>query len=439
MSRQPFDVCIIGGGPAGAVCAAQLALFGLQVQLFAKPVHRTEWPETSGFLLRTLLEQQQLGEALKAATIAPLREKSVQWGTQRTVELDGSEVLIDRQALSRALRAAAAASGATITAEAAGKPSRLSSGLWSVPFANGSRKVLARYVVLAGGRRAQTAGADNHVSGRRIAAYYGTCSTEMLRPAHMVVGKLESAWYWAVRSTDRTTHVILFADPRTRRGHSVFTSIPMFGGSDLRLPIRFSGAIDATARASTPIGTAWMRVGDSSLAVDPLSSMGVYLATLSAAQAARVIHTTLSRPSSSAAAESFYRRSQADIAEHCTQETRTFMEHDGSGLDGPSENRQKATAVPLDNLRLAEDVRFEPVPIILGNYIESVPGVVVANRPFAFIEGYRVSELVAPLKCGKTLTQTLALWTIVPVSARFRILQSLIRNQIIRAPLEQQV
>ena len=68
-------------------------------------------------------------------------------------------------------------------------------------------------------------------------------------------------------------------------------------------------ACDATSQhAEDPVGDRYIRLGDSCLSVDPLSSQGVHLALQSGLQGAVIVNTMLRKPENTEAAQQFFHR-----------------------------------------------------------------------------------------------------------------------------------
>lgn len=151
-----WDVCVIGGGPAGSVCALRLARLGHRVVLVERRVFpRPHVGEALSPGVPPLLDFLGVREALDGSVPSP--GALVRWEDAhiRMVEPDPRAVTVDRGRFDQALLAAARAAGVSVFQPVrAGRPRRGPAG-WEIPV--GHDVLRARFLVDASGRRRASA------------------------------------------------------------------------------------------------------------------------------------------------------------------------------------------------------------------------------------------------------------------------------------------
>jgi flavin-dependent dehydrogenase len=416
MSTPAFDVCVIGAGPAGAIAALELARFGFRVHLLHRPRQGQHWPETVPQQLSLLLEKLGLGHALAAAIRVSVSEKWLLWrGEERVRIVQPGGVIIDRDRLEAGLRACAAQLGVTVTTATAGRAIRLSDGTWHVPIGDAG-KVHARFVVIASGRECLRRETPPERAETMVACY-GTASRSPVRPGTMVVGSVSDHWYWGAALADSSFHITAF---KRTRGLARKVSPEALLKQALRSigsssDVSFIRATDATSRRKKiAAGDGWIQIGDAVLAIDPLTSNGLYLAALSSVQAARVINTIMRRPDDAAGALAFFASAQAEIADHCASYSEAFYRSGmrggtGGGAAHPAAGNHASNS---HDWILSPTIRLEPVPVLSGDFVTQALGLRRSKkRSLACVEGIPVANLLEPLQAGRTLEEAKGEWS----------------------------
>ena len=267
------DVVILGGGPAGAATARRLAIAGARVAL----VGGESRAGIEGLSTRShaLLAQEGL-EAGSDALAGPY-PRDGHWTAGRTVA--GGEWLTERRALARALRRAAVAAGVHDYPFHA-RDVRRDDRMWQVRLTDGSIRS-APIVIEARGRRGpEFRGPVLLAIGQRFRA-----GVECRPGTHLEA--VDDGWCWWV-AQGRDIWVQVVGRPRVRHpGTWIGAAIQKIGSLSRALrdaaPVGRSIARPAHARLGLSLtgGSSWS-VGDSAMALDPLSGQGVYEALRSA-------------------------------------------------------------------------------------------------------------------------------------------------------------
>lgn len=161
------DVCVIGGGPAGAAAALTLARYTKHAVLLveASRYEATRVGETVSASVVPLLSYLGAGSILAQAVSVPSYGTAGAWGTDQLVRRDfiwtgrGQGLHLDRNRFDQALVACLSDSGsAPRLATQVRNVSRLDDG-WAVQLeaADGRENVAARIIVDATGRQARMA------------------------------------------------------------------------------------------------------------------------------------------------------------------------------------------------------------------------------------------------------------------------------------------
>jgi flavin-dependent dehydrogenase len=458
--QRHFDVGVIGGGPAGATAARWLAERGHRVALF----HHSRRAPSSIPILETLspgaLELlrfgypdlwPQLEQHLMPCTATVLWSRSDSKSSARH-----AATLIDRKKLDPLLRQSAIEAGASLVSSvrvvSRGKDS------WAVATRNGD-PIHCRFLVNAAGRHsALRQGRLAH--GPRTITLTARIAGARLDDGESRVESAAAAWLWAVRCGPASASVALFVDLQTahrwqREGREAAfleclrkTSL---GGSQIRL--RFSiRAGDATIAAQPCVfADRLAHIGDAALALDPLASQGVHHALLSAQQAGIAIHTTLVRGDADLAEAFLTKRHDEALQQHLSAcvafyqrqdifQTPFWKERANTVVlptTRPSAQRITARALLDASLAICPRVRWETVPVITGNFVESRPALSHPHlsRPVAYLGNQAVGDLIADLPPRFSATWLLRQWFEkgMPTEAASRALVFLVGNGVLVA------
>lgn len=294
----PFDVAIVGAGPAGAVAALNLAAFCrvLLVDRIAVPQPRIG--ESLPGAARHLLADMGLWHGFVADGHAPCHAVSSVWGggdvetRDFLADPDGHGWHLDRARFDARLRAAAAARGATVLAPASVARVEKTDDGWRLGIADARtvRQVDARLLVDAGGRLSrllQPFGATRIASDRLVCGWLrweqGGLSPGLTR----IEAEADGWWYAAglpqgggvvAFHTDRDLAAARSAH-RARALLARARTLPMLGGQLDQATLdgaAFGFCAAHSARLPRAAGTGWLAVGDAALAFDPLASQGLF-------------------------------------------------------------------------------------------------------------------------------------------------------------------
>jgi flavin-dependent dehydrogenase len=345
------EVCVIGAGPAGAVCAKRLAELGHDVLVVERnPFPRDHVGQAFTPAVWPLLEALGLRDVVETAGFLHPTEARVRWVDERVHRVGlrpgAPGLTVDRGRFDHLLLDAARSAGAAVLQPArAGRPRRTSSG-WEIPLTDaglpGRRacRVRARFVVDASGR-ASASGGRKVLTGARTLALHATWQGSLRADATSRVEAGRDGWFWGAPLPDGTFRAMVFADPDLLRRHAVRRAglerfyRELLTGSALLADVtnaRLVGPVavcDAGSYADpAPVADDVIKLGEAAFAIDPLSSAGVDTALQTALAGAVTVHTLLHPHGDRAAALAFYRdNQQRAVDRHATWAATHYHEH----------------------------------------------------------------------------------------------------------------
>ena len=422
MLLKRCDVFIAGAGPAGVVLALRLRRLGYDVALAAPPAEAAHGFET----LSPAAQEQMAIEGLP-----PVQGRAVdfeiRWGKStfepRAAPAQG--LVVDRRALHADLRRRAIEAGVSVVDERAEAPQATADG-WRLQA--GPSAFSAGVLVDATGRRGLT-----RATGRRgapLISLHVVYQGENL-PANARVAAARDGWIWGAPTPSGGYAISVFEDPRLgktegdpyARVERIVAETGVLDGAANLSALRAVAASDVTpCTAAAFEGAGRFRIGDASLALDPLSSSGVSAALQSAVDAALAIHTLRSEASANAMVEAFLeRRSQRRAARHAAW-TAAFYAEAATAYTTPFwlARAQPPPAPP----RISSPALDDPIGLGMGVQIRSEPCLVRdriairrvvappgAAEPVAFIDGIEIASLFDALPPDTTVRLTLAIWS----------------------------
>jgi flavin-dependent dehydrogenase len=437
------EVCVLGGGPAGAVIARRLAELGHATLLVERGrARRRPCAESLAPSIMPILDSLGLRNLTEAAAFRRERSGLVLWKPGAAPEKDfdaGPALLIERTRFDRLLREAAVSNGARLMdAATAFDPQRLPSGGWQIPVKTpgGLRTVVARFLVDARGR--QRRGKLRH-AGPRTAALWAAWE---IGDRDFTQTRIEAgidAWFWGTPLPAHMYAATVFVDSeriggfsgdgRTRLYRDLLAQARLLGelsGCPMISPVQ---ACDATSGMSGEvIGDDFIRVGEAAVAIDPLASQGVQRAMLSAIQGAAAVHTLLTAEHEDAPALQFYRERQQTAATKARRHAASLYALRSGGAATSFWTRRalpmQDTAIEIgrvspqggvlpQHLSPAPGLRLVEVPVLAGALVRRAWAVShpTLEEPVAYLGGVALAPLVADLCTASATEAIIARWS----------------------------
>lgn len=335
------DVCVIGGGPAGAAAALFAAAAGMSVAVVDRGGGAVKLGETLAPRGAVLLER--LGVPVTAFRRAHAR--SVAWGGAHAVERPsilqpfGDDLFVDRDVLERLLRARLRASGVETLAARLHALER-AGARWRALLGDGGPALSCRFVVDASGRAMwlsrREAGAPVRYDGLFGRSRVVAGGRRGADAAHRFdVASACDGWWYRAPLRDGAAVVTFFTDSDLR-ANVPWASCPLLDRGETTLRAFAAGA--ATQAARRIAGRGWVAVGDAAFARDPLSSQGL----LDAFESAAVAVDALVRGEPAA----YLEHQRARIADYFVERARAYG-REARFADAPFWRRRARAAVAL--------------------------------------------------------------------------------------------
>lgn len=436
--HEPLDVCVIGGGPAGASLALRLAKLGRSVAVIEKasfPRRHIGESLTGGILplLQVLgvLPQIESGQFLKAS------RSTVLWAGQLNSKETHGGYQVDRGLFDEILLHEAKSAGALVM-----QPARVvnisKDEYWSIDLQDGVR-LQARFVAVAAGRSPILGGKKIPLGSRTIAMYAYWSGVDPERGETLVEAGL-SQWYWGAPLPDGTFNATVFVDKENAKKELYLEFIHQSTLLSPRLKDSVCGEIcacDATSTLSEEVvSPCSIKVGDAALTIDPLSSQGVQTALGTAIHAAIVINTILDRPGDTDMAMGFYRRRVSESAQfHARAAAQQYGEQwlfspspfwqRRIAVDGAREHRLSGRLATLDQpVRVSPRAAFIPVATATEKYVAKAEGIVLEGEVFCRLGEHSVSKLLSQVIDTMPAREVLQNWSQeIPAWSALRVLE----------------
>jgi flavin-dependent dehydrogenase len=471
MAVEQFDVCIVGGGPAGSVAGLRLVQLGHRVCL----IERSMFPRwhvgeslTSG--IWPIFDVLGVRESLSHERFLTAGKTLLRWAEPRTQCLEpierGRGLLVDRSRFDAFLLNAAASGGVQIFQP--GRIQRIESkeAGWQVEVsATGeAHGIRSTFLVDASGRNGFASGKRERVSARTVALCAYMQGQEC--PQETLVEALSDAWCWGSPIPGGLFSAMVFLDPQSlgpvchgtleESWRSRLAKAELFETISQLPLVRPVVAREATMYSAVdPISQYLVRVGEASFSLDPLSSTGVEKAMQTGLVAAIALHTMVVRPGSKELCIRFYGdRHKETVSTHaawCSNfyaEVARFSECPFWELrSGVPENTQPELGPERlgfqQNLlernaqvRISDRTRLVEEPCIIDDQICAQMALQHPSlgRPVAFVEGISICRLLEMVRGNMNLDKMLALWSgpVTPQQAH-RIALWLVKHRVLEA------
>jgi flavin-dependent dehydrogenase len=465
---QRIDVCVVGAGPSGSALAIRLAQLGHDVSVIERSMFpRSHVGESLSPGIWPQLELLGVAQAVAAAGFWPIRTSLVQWEGDAPVRRDFgtmSGLLVERGRFDALLLDCARAHGVRVLQPAVVRARARRDHGWrlDVESANGMGALDTNFLADASGRSGLIRGRKQR-AGPRTLALFGYWVGDSL-PREPRVEAASDMWYWGVPLPDGTYNAMVFVDAaefRARRSVSLGASYHALIGRSCLMAgcrdVRLAGsarAADATPYVdSDSVGPRSIKIGDSALALDPLSSSGVQKAINTALIGAVVVNTLLRRPEQADAALRFYTgnltaasdRHRRWAAEHYSAAAATRSGGFWRTRAADVAAERKPIVPPSDFGRVLSDdlavtlspeATLAPEPCIVGDLVEMKAALChpCLERPVAFLGGWEVAALLRPLHAGVTIRALMDAWPI-PVKSKPAIAGWLLKHRVLTLPL----
>ena len=462
------QVCVLGGGPAGAATARRLASFGHSVVVIEKttvPLNRIG--ESIPGAVLPLLDVLGIRDIVESQAFLRPNSAIVRWQGESEIRNTAAPLgfHVDRARFDEELLRGARDAGARIF-----RPARLVRSLpradgchtMDIQIADGTMvQIESDFLVDAMGRGSTLSGHMRRTGQQTIALYaYWRHSSPTLHETALEA--CPSEWLWGIALPDHLLNATAFID-----AHRLRDEITDYGSlerlyeslvcSSKLLSTWVSGKRATKVRAcdatplwhEAPIQNRIVKVGDASLSIDPLSAQGVHVALGSANHAAAVIHTILKSPSDESIAQSFYLARQRQSMEFHGRAAGSFYAEAAQKYATPfwltrTQPVEKSTAetqtiqIQYDGqsrVHVHPSVEFQEVPVIDGEFIVRGKGIWAPQlqTPLVFLDDISLAPLLSRISGIMQCSEVVRDWcSVIPLGKAVSILDRMLRYGILQ-------
>ena len=312
MSRgsRNFDVAVVGGGPAGSICALLLARGGARVSLMHRAGNQIGGIELVSGRARRLIEQHCPEFFQQAVPGVEVHETISLWGTPTPVTWSamcnpwGPGVAVERAVFDEALRDVARNAGVSIISAGDVLGVERRDGRWRLPLGRretGGSTMCADFLIIATGRAGARFPVRAAVAESSHVALMTRLRAQGCEQGHaLYLEAVDNGWWYALPDMEGG-HFVGFCTRREKvkrrrtplqrffvhELHRTQLLAPLLSNAVVSQPIvgRSAGVrvFDKVA------GRGWIAVGDAAYTPDPLSGMGIEFCIESAARGARTV------------------------------------------------------------------------------------------------------------------------------------------------------
>lgn len=320
--QGPYDVAVIGGGPAGSAASVVLGRKGRRtILLDAGSSSNFKIGEALPPVSRRLLRELGVWELFVTGGHLPVYGNESAWGdstprhTDFICDADGPGWRLHRARFDSMLRDAARHAGAAVLERTRAAALRRSGAEWtiSVSGAAGPSEVRAQWLVDCTGRagwvarqlRIRWTRHDRLVCLYRL--YEPMSETDPDPDSLTLTESVPEGWWYTARLPDRRRLAAFFADAdttvvRQARGPDGFGALL---GRTVHVRSRLDGhgyvsagmlrsASADSASLERFAGNGWLAAGDAAISQDPIASQGIVTALYSGVHAGRALDAALS-------------------------------------------------------------------------------------------------------------------------------------------------
>jgi flavin-dependent dehydrogenase len=452
------EVCVVGGGPSGSALAGRLAQLGHDVVVLnSEPFPRPHIGESLPPGIIPILDQLGVRDEIESAGFLRSDGALVRWAGRsvpRSQTLAERWFQVDRGRFDLVLLQAAVSAGARlIQPVTALAPTWCAPGDWSIPLRSGDgdgpKQIKARFLVDATGRRGLLGKHKRRLTPPTL-ALDASWSKAAMPGAETRVEAAPDQWYWGAPLSNGTFNATVFVAPQRLRLADDMEHIyyALLASSEL-LSGCLSGQLRGSVRVRTaaayvddqPVGKDWLKVGESALALDPLSSQGVQTALISGLQGAVAVHTLLTSPQYEGPAIQFVQERNAEVARRHSELAAAFYREQAQWTPTPFWQNRAASALPsrshlqppidvlphlTDRVAVSKAISIVQTPALCGDLIRPVKAILAqgSGRPVAFLDGAPIAHLVERVDGAQTVQQVLNSWCQVqprPIATRLLI------------------
>jgi flavin-dependent dehydrogenase len=303
------DVVVIGGGPAGAICALSLARRGVRVSLIHHGRNRFGAIELVSGRARGFLESLLKQPLIEVVRGIEVNETISLWGTASPVTWNamcnpyGAGIAVERPAFDEALRKVVSSAGVSMLSGSIVLGVERKENLWQliIQHDHGRKLLRARFLVVATGRSCTITLDRRPVVMSSMLTLTTRVRTNTIEQDHtLYLESSSNGWWYALPDRQNVRFVGFCTRPESLKQKRsslqdlflhelVRTRLLAHLISHVKDPIPVLVYVTNVQAYDKITGPCWLAVGDAAFASDPLSGMGIEFAIESAVRGAHAL------------------------------------------------------------------------------------------------------------------------------------------------------
>jgi len=441
-----ISICILGAGPAGIVTALKLKELGYgPLVLDCKKNAGVVMVESLSPGVFTLLETVGIDLDEFHKTCSPIARSFKFWNDEMIETVNPPGFLTDRGQFDSLLRDIAIKRGIRFLPDSKVISLEETNEGWEICFRQDEKYQICKagFLVDASGKKSVIRGIKKRVAASTLAVS-GSWENTGFKKNETILESGTNNWFWGAMLSNGIFHSTLFLDPEITRipGRVGLTRLYT---SYLEKTELFKTCLTGRLRGNLiandvtpfyykkPASHNYIKVGESSVGLDPVSSQGVQCSMAGAIQAAIVINTTLTDPDHASLATDFYQERQLELIRLHEEKISAVYDAACPAKDNPfwakriMKTRRSESMptpeywTPSQRIKFSPEAGLMPTGCIIANQVSSRPGLThpLLKRPIVFWENKEITSILGTLEGRFELSEWIRRWSekINPVGA----------------------
>jgi FAD binding domain len=430
-------ICILGAGPSGIVTALKLKQLGYNpLILECKKGFGIDLAQSLSPGVFTLLETIGIGMNEFHETCSPIARSLKFWNEEIIESVNPPGFLTDRGQFDLTLRDIAKRNGINLTESRVICLEQTKDG-WKIWLLHEGKyqTLTADFLVDASGKKSLIRGTKKRVAAATL-AITGIWENVGIEKNETRLESGTNYWLWGAGFTDGGFHATLFMDPELSRipgGDGLVHLYRYYLGRTVIFKNCLRGGLRGNLIANDvtpfyyekPSGLNYIKVGESSAGLDPVSSQGIQNSMTGAIQAAIIINTILTDPKNASLAIGFYQERQQELIRLHIEKISAVYAAAYPGKDYPFWGKRimkdpwPVSMAPPESWTSSQRIEFSPeaglmpTGCIIGNQVSSRPGLIhpFLKRPIVFWENMEIGNIVGSLQGRFELSEWIRRWS----------------------------
>jgi|HubBroStandDraft_6_1064221.scaffolds.fasta_scaffold195718_2 flavin-dependent dehydrogenase len=432
------SICILGAGPSGIITALKLKQLGYNpLVLDYKKRDGNIMVQSLSPGIITLLGTLGIGIDEFQGICVPIERSLKLWNGEMVETVDPPGFLTDRGQFDSSLRGIAIRQGINLLQDAKVISLEQSKDGWKICLLH-ERKyqtLTADFLVDASGKKSLIRGTKKRVAAATL-AITGIWVNGGIEKNETRLESGINNWLWGASLSDGGFHATLFMDPEFSHisgGDGLVNMYRYYLGRTALFKSCLNGKLRGNLIANDvtpfnyekPSAPNYIKVGESSLGLDPVSSQGIQSSMAAAIQAAVVVNTILADPKNASLAIEFYQERQKEQIRLHVEKISAAYANAGSYKDNlfwtkrimkyhRSESMPAPESwTPSQRVEFSPETALLPTGCIVGNQVSSRAGLVhpLLKRPIVFWENKEIVSILGTLQGRFELSEWIRRWS----------------------------